>query len=116
MQSNADDTCAAQVGQSRQESGTRTVMLPSEFFRSVSAKEFISKLFHQVEKISRLILGEIREIRKIVESEDSQVHPLEATGEEETKKANKGGVPTLISKEQAKVVEVEDPGAFCWCC
>ena len=69
--------------------------------------------FHQVEKISKLILGEIREIRRIMESEDSQVCPVEAAGEEETKEEN---APTLASKEQEKVVEVEDPGAFCWCC
>ena len=72
--------------------------------------------FHQVEKISKLILGEIREIRRIMESEDSQVRPVEAAGEEETKEESKGGAPTLASKEQEKVVEVEDPGAFCWCC
>ena len=100
----------------------------------------------QVEKISNLILGEIREIRKLVESENCQVSvsspsspvnvparlddlekaPTKSlTIENVSGKKSKSEIPNgtksrnreiLDSKIEAAVVDLQEGGSLFWCC
>ena len=56
---------------------TKTAMWKKDLFRFSGKQESVEQSLPQVEKISKLILGEIRQIRNIVEKERCQVSPAE---------------------------------------
>ena len=91
--------------------GRETATWRKDLFRFLWIKHFFQILLRQVEKISKLILGEIRQIRQIIETENCQVSP--ATELPPTVETNSnGGIFTLASSNGVASSAVVRKGDF----